>query len=351
MEEKPAAPEEIGPADPYALLPAQDKLGSPDHPKGWRTLLPDLPPGYPVKDPITISVTRRLDQQTKFCEGDDFDNNPWTRLVESMFGMRVQVAWTWSTGDEASQKYNLALASGDLPDYLETVPLTVYVKMVEAGVLKDVTDDYEMYASDRWKAIWNEFGDLPWTWTRINGRAYGIPRPNDLAHDDCVLWYREDWLEKLGLKVPETHEELHDLALAFKEADLGQGAPGTTLGMLASSSYYATWYGSLDPLWGNYGYIPTYWSKDGDDLRYGITRPEVAEALEMFRQWYEDGVFRKDFYTNSTSQGMSDVAANSVGLHFTPPWGANRDSVVNDPEARWAFTNQPSAPKRFIRPV
>jgi putative aldouronate transport system substrate-binding protein len=330
-------------------LPTTDKLGSPDHPRGWKTIFPDLPAGYPIKDPITITCSRRLDQQTRFCGDDDFDNNPWTRMCEALFGIRFQAAWTWSTGDEANQKYNLALASGDMPDYMETVPLTIYVKMVESGALRDVTDDYDMYASPRWKAIWREFGELPWVWTRVNGRIYGIPRPNDLSHDDCVLWYRADWMEKLGLKVPETHEELHDVAKAFMEADMGQGAEGTTQGLMATQSFYATWYGSLDPLWGNFGYIPTYWSKEGDDLMYNITRPEIAEALEMFRQWYDEGIFRKDFYTINTSQGMSDVAANTVGLHFTPPWGANRDSVVNDPECRWAFTNQPVGPKGFRR--
>jgi putative aldouronate transport system substrate-binding protein len=326
-----------------------DKLGSPDNARGWKTVLPELPTGYPLAETAVINCSRRLDQQTAFCEGDDFDNNPWSRMIKELFNVEYRTAWTWSTGDEANQKYNLAMASGDLPDFLETVPLSIFVQMVEADLLEDITDAYDAYASPRWKAIWREYGELPWTWSKIDGRIYGLPRVEDLAHNDCILWYREDWLEKVGMSVPTTFDELHDVALAFKEGNLGMGAEGTTVGLLASESYSNTWYGSLDAIWGGYGYIPFHWQPEGDDLMYGAIRPEVKEALGLLNQWYNEGIFRKDFYTITTSQAMSDVGGVSCGLHFTPSWGANRDTVVNDPECVWKFADIPTGPKGFKR--
>lgn len=326
-----------------------DKLGSPDHARGWKTILPDLPAGYPLTETVVINCSRRLDQQSRFCEGDDFDNNPWSRMIKELFNIEYRTAWTWSTNDEANQKYNLAMASGDMPDFCETIPETIFVQMVEAGLLEDLTDAYDEYASPRWKAIWREYGELPWTWSKVDGRIYGLPRVEDLAHNDCILWYREDWLEKLGLSVPTTFDELHDVAMAFKEGGLGKGAEGTTVGLLSSMTYSATWYGSLDCLWGGYGYLPAHWQPEGDDLMYGAIRPEVKEALGLLNQWYNDGIFRKDFYTITTSQAMQDVAANTCGLHFTPSWGANYDSVVNDPEAVWKFADIPTGPNGYKR--
>ncbi len=343
-----------GPMAPEEILSAANNLpGSPDHPRGWKTTFPDLPAGVPYETPVVISCTRRVDAQTRFCGADDLENNPWSRMIESLFNVKYQVAWTWSTGDEANQKYNLAMASGDMPDFLETVPESIFVKMVEADLLEDITDPYDAFASPRWKAIWREYGELPWTWSKINGRLYGLSRVEDLAHNDCLMWYRQDWLDKAGMAVPTTFDEVHDVALAFAQGNYGKGAEGSTIGLLASAAgtnnLYATWYGSLDCLWGGYGYLPHHWQPEGDGLVFGAIRPEVKEALGMLAQWYQDGVFAKDFYTYDTSKAMQNVAANLCGFHFTPAWGANLDSVVNDPECVWAFADIPTGPKGFKR--
>lgn len=326
-----------------ALLGA-DLPGSPQHAKGWTTLLPDLPAGAPSKEPITISVTRRVDAQTKFAQGDSLENNPWSRMIKKLFGVEFSIAWTWATTDEANSKYNLALSSGDIPDYLETVPSTIFVQMVEADALEDITDAWDKYASDRWKKAFADYGELPWTWSKVDGKIYGLPRVEDLAHNDTMLWYRADWLEKLNLKPPTTLDELHDVAVALVKANIGKGATGTTLGLLANKDYAHTWYGSLDPIWGAFGLIPDHWSKEGDALMFDGIRPALKEPLALLNQWYKDGIFRKDFFTLETSDSIQDIAASQCGLHFTPSWGANLDTMKNDPDTRWAFTNIPTGP-------
>jgi putative aldouronate transport system substrate-binding protein len=328
-----------------AELLGADMPGSPNHPKGWATMLPDLPAGLPPSgEPVTISVTRRVDAQTKFAQGDTLENNPWSRMIEKLFGVKFSVAWTWATADEANSKYNLALSSGDIPDYLETVPLNVFIQMVQAGALEDITDAWEKYASERWKKALAPYGELPWTWSKVDGRIYGLPRVEDLAHNDTILWYRADWLDKLNLKPPKTLDELHDVALAIVNSKLGKGASGTTLGLMANKQYAHTWYGSLDPIWGAFGVIPDHWSKVGDGLMLDATRPEMKDALALLNQWFKDGIFRKDFFTVETSDSVQDVASSQVGLHFTPSWGANLDTIKNDPEAKWAFTGIPTGP-------
>ena len=324
-----------------------DMPGSPNHAKGWTTTLPDLPSGLPPapgKAPIVISTTRRVDAQTRFAKGDSLENNPWSRMIEKLLGLKFTVAWTWATVDEQNSKYNLAMASGDMPDYLESVPLTIFVKMVEANLLEDITDAYESYASKRWKDIWTQYGERPWTWTTIDGRKYGLPRVEDLAHNDTILWYRQDWFDKLGVDVPKTLDELHTVTKKIVDAGIGSGAQGTTVGLLANKQYAHTWYGSLDPIWGSYGIIPDHWSKDGNGLKFDGIRPEMKEPLALLNQWYKDGIFRKDFFTKETSDSIQDLASGQCGVHFTPSWGANLDAVNNDPNTKWAFADIPTGP-------
>ena len=324
-----------------------DMPGSPDHPNGWTTVLPDLPEGLPPapgQEPIEISITRRVDSQTAFGEGDSLESNPWSRMIEKLFGVKLTVAWSWSAGDEQTTKYNLAMASGDIPDYMETVPSSIFLKMVEANLLEDITDAFTMYASQRWQDTWAQYGDLPWIYSSVNGRKYGLPFVSQLAQNDHILWYRKDWFDKLGLSVPQTLDELRDTALAVVEADIGKGAPGTTVGLLANSSYGANWFGSIDPIWAPYGVMPHQWSDLGGELVFDSIREEMREPLELLSQWYQDGVFRKDFFTFSTSDSIQDVASSQCGIHYTPSWGAWLDTVRNDPETVWAFADNPAGP-------
>jgi len=340
---------EVAPKTAEELLPPGDRLGSPDHVKGWKTTLPDLPPRVPHTPPVVITGSRRVNLGTKFAEGDDLENNPWSRMIKALFGVEFKVAWSWATSDEAQTKYNLCMASGDLPDLLETVPMTIFPKMVEAGnLLKDLTDAYDMYASPRWKETWREWGDLPWVYTEVDGRKWGLQRTELVAQDDTCLWYHEEWLEKLGLDVPKTLDELHDVAKAIVDADIGKGAPGTTIGLLANKECLHNWYGSLDPIWGAYGLITKWsnfgWRKEKGGLSWDGIRPEVKDVLALLNQWYNDGIFRDDFFTLSTSDGTQDIDANKCGLHFTPSWGAALDAVKNDPETRWNFADIPTGP-------
>ena len=339
----------VAPKSVEELLPKQDKLGSPDKPRGWTTILPDLPKTAPFRPPLTITTSKRISVTTKYCGSDTMDNNPWFRMIEALFGVKYKVAWSWGPGDSVEEKYNLGMASGDLPDFLETVPLANYVKMVEAKLLEDITAAYEQYASPRWQAVWREYGERPWTWTKIGGRIYGLPRVEDLAHNDSILWYRQDWLEELGKPVPTTFDQLHDVALAFAKGDFGAGAKGTTIGLASNMDMYHTWFGGLDAIWGGFGYIPDHWQPEGKGLMYGAIRPEVKEALALLAQWYKDGVFAKDWYTKQTGTTLQDIAANLCGLHFTPCWGAWPDSVKNDPKARWNYADIPVGPKGFKR--
>jgi putative aldouronate transport system substrate-binding protein len=297
-----------------------------------------------MQEPIEISTTRIVDAQTQFAQGDSMEDNPYSRMIEKLFGVKFTVSWTWSTPDEGNSKYNLAMASGDLPDYLELVPETVFIKMVEAGLLEDLTDAYPMYASQRWQDTWAEYGELPWTWSRVDGRIYGLSRVEDLAHNDTVLWYRADWFDELGLEVPTTLDELYAAAKAVVDADIGLGAAGTTIGLMANKQYAHTWYGSLDPIWGAHGLIPDRWSQEGDGLMFDGIRPELKEPLQLLNQWYNDGIFRRDFFTVETSQSLEDLASSQCGIHFTPSWGANLDAINNDPNTRWAFADIPAGP-------
>lgn len=320
--------------------------GSPDSPKGWKTDMPNAPAGYPLAEPITITTARPTDSEVIFPDGDGLDNNVWTRTVAALFGINFVNKMTWVEGDEQMQKYNLAMASNDLPDIMQAPPAETFLQMVEADMLLELGPIWDQYASPKWKAIVEAGGDTVWRRSTVNGKRYGIPGASAAAAENVVLWVRKDWLDKLGLKAPETWQDVRDVAIAFTEAKLG--GPDT-YGLLANQEYHHSWYGSLDSLWGGYGIATNYgqfgWTKAADgSLEYGGVKPEAKEVLTMLAQWYKDGVFRKDFYAITPDELAPDLASGRCGLQFNPVWGANRDSVKNT-GADWIFLNVPAGPK------
>ncbi len=57
--------------------------------------------------------------------------------------------------------------------------------------------------------------------TLLDGKIYGLPHINDCYHCSMSqkMWVYKPWLDKLGLKVPETTDEFEAMLKAFKEKD------------------------------------------------------------------------------------------------------------------------------------
>ena len=329
-------------------IPAELHPGSPNNPRGWTTTLPPIPEGMPVDPPVTITGSRR--GPWDFAEGDDIENSPFTRLNAAVTGIHWKLAFNWTDNDaEVLQKYNLAIASNELPDFMETVPLQIYSELLENDLLEDITDVYDEVAHPVWLKEAMSFGDgIAWRLAEVNGRKMGLPYIEQAAQNDKILWIRQDWLDALGMSAPATIEELHAVATAFKEADMGQGGAGSTIGIVACGELN-TWYTSLDPIFGAWGVMPTYWtSDDNGDLRYDSVRPENKEVLATLRQWYTEGLLAQDFFTFEAWQTAgTHIGGNLGGIMYSPAFATVfglPDSVDNDPEARWAFGDIPMGP-------
>ncbi len=328
-------------------IPAELHPGSPNNPRGWTTTLPPIPDGMPVDPPVTITGSRR--GPWEFAEGDDIENSPFTRLNAAVTGIHWKLAFNWTDNEaEVLQKYNLAIASNELPDFMETVPLQIYSDLLENDLLEDITDVWEEVAHPVWLKEAMGFGDgVAWQYAEVNGRKMGIPYIEQAAQNDKLLWIRQDWLDAVGMSAPTTIEELHAVMTAFVEADMGQGGAGTTLGIAANSQLNA-WYCSLDPIFGAWGVIPAFWTPDENgDLRYDSIRPEIKEVLGTLRQWYAEGLLAQDFFTYAPWQNGSHIGGNLAGLMYTPAFAPDfglPDSVANDPDARWVFGDIPVGP-------
>lgn len=309
---------------------------------------------YPTFDKYsptkTFSMPLQTTTDTKWLPGDSLKNNEGTRLVEDKLGVKWKAKFIYA-GSEYQQKLSLMMVSGDVPDFFEVTPLTNYAKLVEAGLLKDLTDIWPKAASEHVQNLlaWNK--DALWKPITIKGRFYGWPRVKVLGQDEMMMWYRKDWLKKIGAKSPTTLNELHDVAKAMVDAKLApKGAP--TIGFPIPKTVI-TWLASADPVFGAYGVMPGEWKQmpDGKLESYSI-QPGAKEALSLLAQWYKEGLIQQDFYTMDENKVAELIINGQVGIFFGPFWCAGwplTDATKNaigkeDPGELWEHTTIPTGP-------
>lgn len=103
------------------------------------------------------------------------------------------------------------------------------------------------------------------------------------------MWIRQDWLDKLGLEVPRTWDEMAAVAEAFVTQDPDGNGEDDTIGILGPgnsdhlNATVANQFG-LDPLFSSCQSYPQYWLQDEDGtVKYGSIQPETRTALEKSR--------------------------------------------------------------------
>lgn len=116
-----------------------------------------------------------------------------------------------------------AILSGDAPDVIMNLGRSDPVNLGVRGALVDLTQfsDYEEITK-RFTAE----ASVPYTY---QGAAYALP----VTQNFCMMFYRTDVFEELGLEVPETWDDFFRVARILQRANLQVGVPiasGTAMG-------------------------------------------------------------------------------------------------------------------------
>lgn len=149
---------------------------------------------------------------------------------EAATGIRVEFEIPPSTS--YTERLQLLLASSEYPDAI-LFPSTTdqsYLNAVSSGVALPVND----YLKDAPNLMQYTY-DFSWDALKTNGddNIYGIPRTSLTRMDGFMI--REDWLENVGLTMPEDHavtvEEFDEILKRFTQNDPDQNGKDDTFGI------------------------------------------------------------------------------------------------------------------------
>ncbi len=297
---------------------------------------------------VTITVARSFDPAEKLPEGDTPENNQYTRYIKENLNVDVKAAWAVANTNY-EQKMNLCIASNDLPDAM-VVGSYQFKTMAGAGQLEDLTDVIKNYASPIVKNAMDKTDGWAEKAISYDKKYMAIPSVNVSDDGYQLTWIRKDWLDKLGLEVPKTLDDLENVAKAFVERDPDGNGKADTIGISGPQNGGALYANFLAPASDLYGFDPVfsalhaypgYWLEGSDgEAVYGSILPETKIALTKLRDWYSKGLIDKQMSIRKDSTEL--VVSGKTGIFFNSWWVGYwplPDAIKNDPKANWqAYT-------------
>lgn len=276
--------------------------------------------------PIVITTAKALRNDHKLKDGDTVEDNPISRWARDRLGIIQTNKWIVTDQNDAlTTRIKLALSGGEeLPDVLFLTDAQIpglLPDLIASGSIMDIGEAFETYAPARVKEAYAKNPDA-WRSVMMDGKRWGMPQISDGKVGDPILWVRQDWLDRLGLKTPTTLDELETVLDAFANGDPdGNGQRDTIALALAGKRFLNDWIGDASFLFGAYGDQPYQWNrmKDGT-LAYGSIQPSVKAALARLGEWYAKGYLDPDFGTHDEQKAASLFASGEAGVISGPGW-------------------------------
>ena len=208
-------------------------------------------------------------------------------------------------------------ADGELPEALFKAELTLdeTFDLQEKGVLMDLAPLIETCMPNL-SALLAEHPDWRNAITMPDGTIPSLPLIN-LLHNHNAMWINQNWLQKLGLKVPETKDELVEVLRSFRDNDPnGNGKqdeiPMTFLGMW-DLRFLSHAFGFIMDDYGLY-------LDENGKVQTALTDERNRELLSWLNTlWTEKLLDQNGFATSDTYRAITDEKATiSYGIVMGP---------------------------------
>lgn len=168
----------------------------------------------------------------------------------------------------------------------------------------------------------------------IDGRLYGLPRLSNAYDALPMMFVRQDWLDRLGLGMPATMDELMEVARAFTYSDPDGNGANDTYGLAIDGvDVFTGGMGDANAPFYAFGAYPGpdamafIEGSDGKVAWGGANAEGMKKALVFLQEMYKDGSLAKDFITMDSQKVFEEAGSGRCGIWFGPMWGAMQPST------------------------
>lgn len=238
------------------------------------------PTTFNIWHPIDVGVTKNM---SSLAESEYY------RELEKRTGVHIDFIHP-AIGQE-KESLNLLLASGEYPDFIQVDSRYPYPggldKGIADGTIVRLNELIEKCAPN-YKATINLAPDIKkGSMTDTGNIAAFLAITTGYVQPSWIgPVVRQDWLDDLGLKTPETYNDWYIMLKAFKEK---KGATSPLM-------LYSTGFQPNDCFASGYGVGESFYQVDGK-VKFGPIEKGYQEYISMISKWYDEGLIDKDFAT------------------------------------------------------
>ena len=234
-------------------------------------------------------------------------------------------------GGDYNQKKRTLIATDDVPDILK-VHRNDLVEFGDTGVFLALNEMIDTKVPN-YKRILEQNERVQKT--AIDGVHYAFATTKRFEfHRGIISVIRTDVVKDLGLELPQTFDDLHDVLSAIKEAHPDSHVwtnRGGGRNLVRNTSYA---FGTGPDIY----FDPDI---DGGRWAYGPIQEQYRNLLAYLHRAYQDGILDPDFATLTTAQWREKQGSEkSFFFYDNPTYGkrANDAIVPVNPDAWWAPT-------------
>ncbi|MDF2668636.1 MAG: extracellular solute-binding protein, partial [Paenibacillus sp.] len=218
---------------------------------------------------------------------------------------------------EYLQKLSATIASGNLPDIIALQDAdSSFYKWAKQGAFLPIDEFIDKYAT--LKAVPSNM----WSALKVNGHTYAIPRYYPMNYSLTPV-IRKDWLDKLGLPIPTSYEELKKVALAFTNQDPDGNGKHDTYGIAIGQA--------INPAFAMGAYWDTAFYHKNDQGQY--INGYIGEGRKQLVSWltdlYKQNALTKDFAFFNWTQTNKEFYSGRAGIFIGAASGMSETYMQN----------------------
>lgn len=311
---------------------------------GYKEMLEGLTTELPItEEPVTLSYFFGFEGSTlNYIDGGTMEGHQvWKWLMENS-GVNFELNIVNKM--QETDQFNLIMAGGDYPDI---VPAADYNAGVEAAYEEDIYLELGDYLEENmpnyWKIVHSDQNLLRNVQDGDKFLAIYAIKDQVANPGGSGTFIRMDWLEDLGMDVPQTYDELTEVLRAFK-TEKGATEPMSLFNTVSmQNGLLMGGFGSLAELSSNgmgSDFAAAFYQEDGNVI-YGATADGTRKYLSWLHKLNEEGLINFENMQNRETNPFSDLNAGAASdgstgyIFMNQPFGGEYSNMSTDANCNW----------------
>jgi len=243
------------------------------------------------------------------------------------------------------EKIGVMMASGDLPDVtISKYPSYSTNKWIDEGLVIPISDYFS--ETPTVKKVMEE----KYPWSAINGKYYGYLFMDVQEWSALTLVYRGDYLDNVGMKIPENLDDFYEVMKAFTTGDPDGNGENDTVGYTTTKTFGMSKIpGFFNFVFYAYG-MPSldYSISDDGKIIPGFEDQAFKDGMTYLQKLYSEGLIDPDFVNTNNKGKTNNFYTGKAGSMVVPLFRQylKHQTKLNqvNPEANLVYSGPPSGP-------